>query len=211
MGTFYPAETVLLVKDLLFMQGEDRAHEGLSELIKISLVSQLSFFNELQLRPNETLGDLIWQSLEKAIRAKNDIVVQDPYETKGQRKILNFGHTLGHVIESYYQVSHGESVQQGLYFAVEWSSKCGLLPEVQREAIFSKWTDWGLNCWLNRQNFRPLPTKDLIFLLKQDKKMNEKEQIDFIFLKNFGEAQVIPVTVRDLVFEAQRQGWARDV
>ncbi len=211
VGTFYPAETVLLVKDLLFMQGEERAQEGLSELLKVALVSQSSFFNELQLRPQEILADLIWSNLEKAIRAKNTIVAQDPYETKGQRKILNFGHTLGHAIESYYQASHGESVQQGLYFAVEWSSKCGLLPEAQREAIFSKWTALGLSCWLNRENFRPMPTKDLIFFLKQDKKMNAQEQIDFIFLKNFGEAQVIPVTVRDLVFEAQRQGWVRDV
>lgn len=211
VGTFYPAEQVVLVKELLFMQNQDRAREGLSEMLKMSLVHQPSFFNDLRLQNASTLGDLIWRNLEKAIQAKNQIVLQDPYETKGLRKILNLGHTLGHVIESFYQVSHGESVLQGLYFAIEWSAKVGLLPEGQRELIFKRFTELGLSCWLDKSKHQAMPASEVTRLVAQDKKMNAQSQIDFVFLTEIGRAQVIPVSIHDLVFEAQRQGWAQDV
>jgi 3-dehydroquinate synthase len=211
VGTFYPAETVVLVKELLFIQNQERAREGLSEMIKIALINQPSFFMELTLKPQQTVADLIWQNLERAIVAKNNIVLKDPYETTGFRKILNFGHTLGHALESFYQVSHGESVQQGLYFAIEWSAKCGLLPESQRELIFRKFTEWGLSCWLEQTTFKPMPLEKLKYLLLQDKKINGQGLLDFVFLKELGEAKVIAVTIHDLLFEAQRQGWTRDL
>ncbi len=211
VGTFYPAEHIILVKDLLFMQNQERAREGLSEMIKISLIHQPSFFQELTLHSEVSLGELIWRHLEKAIQAKNQIVMQDPYETKGVRKILNLGHTLGHVIESYYQVSHGESVLQGLYFAIEWSAKIGLLSEAQRELIFKHFTELGLSCWLDKSAFQPMPVTQVTKLVAQDKKMNAQAQIDFVFLTEIGTAKVIPVSIHDLVFEAQRQGWAQDV
>jgi 3-dehydroquinate synthase len=211
VGTFYPAEHIILVKDLLFMQNQERAREGLSEMIKISLIHQPSFFQELTLHGEVSLGELIWCHLEKAIQAKNQIVMQDPYETKGVRKILNLGHTLGHVIESYYQVSHGESVLQGLYFAIEWSAKIGLLSETQRELIFKHFTELGLSCWLDKSTFQPMPVSQATKLVAQDKKMNAQAQIDFVFLTEIGMAKVIPVSVHDLIFEAQRQGWAQDV
>lgn len=207
VGTFYPAELVVLVKEILFSQGLERARDGLSEMIKISLVHQPSFFAQLQLLPQKTLSDLIWQHLEQAIQAKNQIVQKDPYETKGLRKILNFGHTLGHVIESYYQASHGESVLQGLYFAVEWSAKCGLLAESRREEIFKTMTSLGYQSWLEKNQFRKIPESEAARLLVQDKKMTGEGKIDFIFLSDIGRAQVIPVSVSDLLFEAQRQGW----
>ncbi|MBY0383725.1 3-dehydroquinate synthase, partial [bacterium] len=200
VGTFYPAESVVLVKDLLFMQNEERAREGLSEMIKISLVHQPSFFNDLKIEKN--LSDLIWKNLELAIRAKNQIVEQDPLETKGLRKILNLGHTLGHVMESYYQVSHGESVQQGLYFAIEWSSKCGLLPDSHRDSIFRKFHELGSQSWLEKTDFQPMPARETVRLAMQDKKMNQKAQIDFVFLSEVGVAKVIPVSIDDLIFEA---------
>lgn len=209
VGTFYPAESVILVKELLFMQNQERAREGLGEMIKMSLIHHPSFF--LELKTTGALSDLIWQNLQRAIQAKNHIVMQDPYETKGLRKILNLGHTLGHVIESYYKVSHGESVLQGLYFAIEWSAKCGLLSEAQRELIFKHFTELQLSCWLEKSSFQPMPAAEMERLVKQDKKMNAQAQIDFVFLSELGVAQVIPVSVRDLIFEAQRQGWAQDV
>lgn len=209
VGTFYPAESVVLVKDLLFMQNEERAREGLSEMIKISLVHQPSFFNDLKIEKN--LSQLIWKHLETAIRAKNQIVELDPLETKGLRKILNLGHTLGHVIESHYQASHGESVQQGLYFAIEWSSKCGLLPDAQRDLLFKKFHELGCRSWLESTDFKPMPAQDAIRLAMQDKKMNQKAQIDFVFLTEIGLAKVIPVSIDDFIFEAQRQGWVQDV
>ncbi len=209
VGTFYPAESVVLVKELLFMQNQERAREGLGEMIKIALIHQPSFF--LELKSTTSLGDLIWQNLKRAIHAKNHIVMQDPYETQGLRKILNLGHTLGHVIESHYQVSHGESVLQGLYFTIEWSAKCGLLPEAQRELIFKHFTELQLSCWLDKSTFQPMPAEVIERLVMQDKKMNAQSQIDFVFLSELGAARVIPVSVRDLIFEAQRQGWAQDV
>lgn len=209
VGTFYPAESVVLVKELLFMQNEERAREGLSEMIKISLVHQPSFFSDLKIEKN--LSDLIWKNLEPAICAKNLIVAQDPLETQGLRKILNFGHTLGHVIESYYHTSHGESVLQGLYFAIEWSAKCGLLPDMQRDLIFKKFHELGLLTWLDKNDFKPMPAQEAIRLAMQDKKMNQKAQIDFVFLSEVGVAKVIPVSIDDFIFEAQRQGWIKDV
>jgi 3-dehydroquinate synthase len=209
VGTFYPAENIVLVKELLFTQNDERAREGLSEMLKMALISQSTFLQDLKLE--QRLSMMIWQNLQKAIQAKNQIVEQDPFETQGLRKILNFGHTLGHVIESHYKVSHGESVLQGLYFAVDWSAKIGLLPEARREMIFKKFTELGLRSWLDKSDFKPMPAQEVLRLAMQDKKMNAQAKIDFIFLSDLGEAKVIPVSLRDLVFEAQRQGWAEDV
>ncbi len=209
VGTFYPAENVVLVKDLLFTQNDERAREGLGEMLKMALICQPPFLQDLKLEKGLSL--MIWQNLQKAIQAKNQIVEQDPFETQGLRKILNFGHTLGHVFESHFQVSHGESVLQGLYFAVDWSAKIGLLPESRREMIFKKFTELGLRSWLDKSDFKPMPGHEVLRLAMQDKKMNAQAKIDFIFLSDLGEAKVIPVSLRDLVFEAQRQGWAEDV
>jgi 3-dehydroquinate synthase len=209
VGTFYPAETVVMVKDLLFMQNEARAREGLSEMLKMALICEPTFLQDLTLESG--LPNMIWRNLQKAIAAKNRVVEQDPFETTGLRKMLNLGHTLGHVIESHYKVSHGESVLQGLYFAVDWSAKIGLLPESRRELIFKKFTELGFRSWLDQSTFKPMPAQEVLRLAMQDKKINSQAQIDFVFLSDIGHAKVLPVSLRDLVFEAQRQGWAVDV
>jgi 3-dehydroquinate synthase len=211
VGTFYPAESVLLIKELLQQQGPERAQEGLGELIKVALTDQPSFFHELTKNPELKHEDIIWQNLERAIQAKNKIVLQDPFETKGLRKILNFGHTLGHVIEAHYQVSHGESVLQGLYFAIEWSAKCGLLPEAQSKVIFQSFEKMKLQSWLETNQFIPMKLARVQQLVMFDKKITSDAKIDFVFLADFGLAKVMPVTLPEFLSEVHRQGWAVDV
>ena len=68
---------------------------------------------------------------------KHSLVAKDPYETKGLRVVLNFGHTLGHAIESLsgYRVRHGEAVGLGMLFALDVSVERGVTPRSVADAV----------------------------------------------------------------------------
>jgi 3-dehydroquinate synthase len=93
-----------------------------SELVKIALIDSISLFEDV-CNPSYSLWDL----LPKAIEAKYKIVVQDPLEKTGLRRVLNLGHTLGHALEASLGLSHGVSVGFGLRFSLYLSEKMGIL------------------------------------------------------------------------------------
>ena len=120
--------------------------------------------------------------IETSINIKNDFVKQDPYD-KGLRKTLNFGHTLGHALESYclsenYDLLHGEAVAQGMLWAIDLSVNFNAL-------------DFSMATRLKnhiRLFFKPLQIpntslKEIIIIAQNDKKNNDSS-INFCLLKD---------------------------
>ena len=108
-------------------------------MVKHALIRDRGMFNELL---NQSITDIDWQKwVPKSVAIKKEVVEQDPTE-KGLRKILNFGHTIGHAIESYYlnsdnALKHGEAIAIGMVAEAYLSVSKGMLPKDDGELITS--------------------------------------------------------------------------
>lgn len=205
LGTFYPAERVVLVRSLLESQPVERAQEALAELGKIALIDGGSWTRELE-RTRLKNERLIWKFLPPAIESKLKIVRRDPREVNGIRQVLNLGHTIGHVLESAHGWAHGRAVGQGLFFALDFSLNRKMLSE--SEAARARALLEG-PCGLKRETPKPIAERTFRSLLIQDKKREARDEVTFIFLKRIGRVERVPVPVDEIVHEARRQGLVR--
>lgn len=197
MGTFYPANKIYLIKSLLLTQPQERVKDAMGEVLKTILLeggnlwkktSGLSSFNE----------DTLWKILPELIKYKYKIVKKDPFETKGIRFFLNFGHTYGHVLESIHNLPHGVAVNYGLRLALELSLKINTLnlksyQQIQNSSIIQ-------NHLISKQEALRLlrKTPQLEPQLRQDKKANQNSTIRFVLLKDIGKPCVQEIKINTL-------------
>lgn len=199
LGTFYFAKNVFIVKSLLMSQPRVRQVEAYGELLKIALISGGAWTKDFLASRDID----IWKYLRPAIAAKYKVLNKDPYEKKGIRKILNLGHTLGHVFEKQNGIPHGLAVGQGIIFASRWSEKRGLLEPQQSHRIQKLISE------LQNTNPTLLKSKVLLQGLRGDKKIRGNGKVDFIFLKKPGRVVVESVALAEVIEEAKAQGWTR--
>lgn len=174
---------------------------GLAEMLKHGLIEDERYwaqFANLDGLTTDDLGGLIHRSVE----IKNEVVLQDPTE-KGLRKILNFGHTLGHAIESYFldhesktTLLHGEAVAIGMILEAHISAAQNLLP--QNEYTDLKKT---ITTVFPTVNFTREDITNVIGLLIHDKK-NESGRVQFVLLERIGHAVINKSVDNQLIFNA---------
>lgn len=173
IGSFYfPRAIVMDLDTLKTLPGKERFN-GLAEILKMGLISDSSILRD------EIINN---EMILKSIRAKIDIVEQDPLE-KGRRRILNFGHTIGHGLEaiSGYTMSHGEAVALGCLAESHLSMDLGYLSEDQFEQIHSLYQRFSLHLP------KAYDRKKLIEALFYDKK-KKNGQIRFVAIDQIGHA-----------------------
>lgn len=143
VGAFYQPRLVFSDVTLLKTLGIRQLRSGLAEVIKYAAIGDPYLFKYLQ-RNHKDVVSLKPAALEFIVahssRIKSGIVSKDEKETLGIRTILNFGHTIGHAIESaggYKGHNHGEAVALGMLVASDLSEKLGILKDVQRKKIES--------------------------------------------------------------------------
>ena len=174
---------------------------GLAEMLKHGLIADEDYWNRLN-----SLKDLNFADLESLIKEsmiiKENIVEQDPYE-KGLRKSLNFGHTLGHAIESYFletnsskKLLHGEAVAVGMILAAYLSSELEDFPEKQRDEIRQSIYSMYGKIEISKED-----QKKIMDLLKFDKK-NEGGKINFVLLRKIGEPVIDREVPNRLILDA---------
>jgi 3-dehydroquinate synthase len=132
VGLLYHPRATVCDTELLTTLPVRELRSGLFEIVKIAVVSDADLFRRLE----DDLGslmsgdpELLGEVVGAAAAAKIRIVERDPTEL-GQRKLLNFGHTLAHALEaalSYEELRHGEAVGYGMLFALELAVERGLL------------------------------------------------------------------------------------
>ena len=158
---------------------------GFAEIIKHAAIKDASMFEWLETKnidffqkDHTQLANLVRQN----VLLKTSVVVQDEME-RGDRKLLNFGHTIGHAIENKYQLLHGHAVSIGMVAAV-WLSKemCGLSPE-QADRLIRLLKQYGLPVE------HRMDKTSIAEMLKMDKKRNT-DNIHFILLEAIGKAIV---------------------
>ena len=174
---------------------------GFAEMLKHALIDSKDYWEELQgfdITNLKNTHNLIW----KSIKIKNNIVTQDPKEL-GARKVLNFGHTLGHAIESYCLESksrptllHGEAIAIGIVLATYISSA---LVGFDKNKLASVTAFILTN--FKKQTFNKQDIESIIALLKHDKK-NKAGAVLFVLLEGFGKTHINKEVPNSLIKEA---------
>lgn len=113
VGAFYPPKKVVIDSEVLKTLDEKELHSGLVEAIKMATTSNKELFTLIE--KSEDLSLDIDKIIYEALLIKKNVVEIDPKET-GLRKILNFGHTIGHAIEVSSNLLHGEAVGVGMLY-----------------------------------------------------------------------------------------------
>jgi len=180
IGLFNNPESVLIFPEFLETLPENQLKSGYAEVVKHALIADKNLWEEIISVP---YNEMNWgEIIETSINIKNKIVLSDPYE-KGERKKLNFGHTFGHAVESYYlekgtPILHGEAVLMGILLEVEIS----LVSQEQNNEI--------KNYILSNFSLPFTPKKsDLLPFLMNDKK-NKVGKVNFSLLTNIGSCRL---------------------
>lgn len=172
--------------DLSFLKSlqKEDYYDGFAEIIKYGFIKSPKILELLKSQSFdfENIDNEILQKLfEHCIDIKCDIIQSDPFD-EGQRKILNFGHTLGHAIESITHISHGKAVAIGMVFACFVSEK--LTPS---HSFLTK-----IKPMLDQYHLPisiEIDPKLVIEKMNHDKKKNNTS-IDFITIKEIGTAEI---------------------
>ena len=203
IGTFSIPEKVIIDPRFLNHLPVRERMSGFAEMIKHGLLSNREYLTRLlNLEHPYTTQEYMLELIRRSVTIKNEIVTRDPRE-QGLRKVLNFGHTIGHAIESLYitrgtPLLHGEAVALGLVAELYLSVKeKGFPEEIYREVRnFVK------------QHYPPYPLMDhvdtLYELMLHDKK-NERWGVNFTLLSGIGEFSLDNYCSKDLVVEALSQ------
>ncbi len=132
-GTFYQPWLVLCDPDCLTTLPEEIFRDGCAEVIKYAVLGNAPFFDDLRAGSAHAQLEHI---IETCVTMKRDIVAQDEFD-RGQRQLLNLGHTFGHGIEacSGFAVSHGSAVAIGMAMMVRAAAAFGLCTEKTRDAV----------------------------------------------------------------------------
>jgi 3-dehydroquinate synthase len=148
IGAFHQPRLVLTDPEVLATLPAREFRAGMAEVIKYAIIGDRQLFDRLEqangLKQSEVNLELLATILTRSARAKADVVSQDEHELTGLRATLNYGHTIGHAIESvtkYVVVNHGEAVAIGMVAAGQLAVKLKLWtePEANRQnAVIDK-------------------------------------------------------------------------
>ncbi|MCH5597108.1 3-dehydroquinate synthase [Niabella ginsengisoli] len=182
-----------LLHDLTLLQSlpEKEWQNGFAEIIKHACIKDAAMFKQLEqysLKDFKADKTLLAELIKRNALIKTKVVQKDEFE-KGDRRLLNFGHTIGHAIETQYNLMHGEAVAIGMVFASEISHQLKGFKEQDRvKSLIEKYQ---------------LPTtiqfdaKKVFEVLAMDKKRVQKE-MNFVLLDKVGKAVVHPIALKQL-------------
>jgi 3-dehydroquinate synthase len=167
IGVLYAPEKIMIATSFLNTLNEREYKNGLAEIYKHAIIADDSLWNDLKSNEDE------YEILLKSIAVKAKVVNNDFYE-KGERKILNFGHTIGHALESYALVNkidllHGEAIVVGMMIEVELAFSSALLSKENKDEIVNV-----LSTKFAKSNLLKVDFIVLSEFLLQDKKNTDK-------------------------------------
>lgn len=166
---------------------------GFAEIIKHACIKDADMFALLEGESIETFQkdkNKLALLIEKNVAIKTTVVVQDQFE-KGDRKLLNFGHTLGHAIENMYQLPHGHAISIGMMAACSISINRSNLSKVDSRKIQALLEQYHLPTQFN------FDKKRIWEVLKMDKK-RAANNMNFILLNTIGEAIIQSIPMEEL-------------
>jgi len=185
IGIIQEPQQVVIDSQWLSTLPLEEVRSGFAEMLKHGLIADANYWGELKDLVDLT-PEVLSPYIKPSVAVKSEVVQEDPYE-KGLRKILNFGHTLGHAIESYFLVTpskqrllHGEAIAIGMVLEAYLSIECcGLSPEEAKEIklVFQQ--------FYPQVEIKEEDVDAILALLRHDKK-NKAGRINFVLLTKIG-------------------------
>lgn len=144
LGTFEAPNELIICPLFLTSLSDEELLSGMAEMLKHGLIKDASLWEAL-ISLDEITAESLTPFIQRNIQIKLQIVAEDPFES-GERKLLNFGHTMGHAIESYFlnkeqHKTHGQCVAWGMVFACLVSQSDGLITEQTSDEIIENVLD----------------------------------------------------------------------
>lgn len=139
VGCFWQPRFVFIDVKLLSTLPKKEIRSGLAEVVKYGIIKSKRLFEFLEINKSKVVNiePKLWMPIIlDCAKIKADVVSRDEMETTGLRVILNYGHTIGHAIETssnYRNISHGEAVAFGMIAAAKLANRMGYLPEIDMD------------------------------------------------------------------------------
>jgi 3-dehydroquinate synthase len=193
VGVFSQPEFVICDQNLLQTLPQREFLSGFAEVVKHGAIADDHLFEYLEqnwARALELDTEVIEKVVHDSVIIKSTIVNRDATE-QGDRRKLNFGHTLGHAIEKVLQVPHGEAVSTGMVLASKLSEQKGYLQIEDTTRLSSLLGKFKLPVRLEYNR------KKVVDAIGKDKK-RDGDNLKFVLLKKIGEAVVSEISIQDL-------------
>ncbi|CAN5881045.1 3-dehydroquinate synthase [soil metagenome] len=193
VGTVYQPEFILYDYSFLKTLPVKEWVNGFAEIIKHACIKDVLLFNTLErftLKAIQTDCTLIASLIEQNVTIKMEIVTLDEYE-KADRKLLNFGHTIGHAIENLHHLPHGQAVSIGIVAACNLSEKINGFHFEDAQRVVRLLARYHLPVDIETDH------RKVFEVLKMDKK-RAGENMQFVLLNAIGNAEAKPVRMQYL-------------
>ncbi len=191
VGAIYQPKGVIIDTSLLKTLSQRQIRSGLAEIIKYAVIKDPFLFDYLEKKCNSILllksPDLEFV-ISRCVKIKADIIEKDEFEKKGIRTILNFGHTIGHAIETaggYCGYNHGEAIALGMLVALDISRMLGLIDKSIAQRIEVLIQKIGLPYRIEK-----LRANGIIKAHYHDKKFQGSKN-RFVLVKDIGKVKIV--------------------
>lgn len=185
VGSFYHPKLVLIDPNVLNTLSDRFYRDGMGEVIKYGCIKDREFFYFLKsLKTREEFMHNIEKIIHTCCYIKKTVVERDERDT-GERMLLNFGHTLGHAIEAYYdykKYTHGECVAMGMYQITKISEEKGITKKGESQEIKEILMQYGLPYEANVKH-----KDEILETISLDKK-NIDNCLKVVLIKEIGES-----------------------
>ena len=192
IGTFYQPSAVFIDPNVLSSLPKREIKSGYVEIIKHSIINDEKFFKWLDNNSNKILNlntKFLSEAIYRSILIKRKFVLKDEKEklnNKYSRAILNFGHTFGHALETYYnynkKLTHGEAISIGISIASTLSNKLNYLSNQNLNKITKHLKNNNLPIF-----DKVMYNRKIFNIIRKDKK-NTGDTINLVLIKKIGSA-----------------------
>ena len=199
VGSFYQPRAVIIDTDTLSTLPKRELVSGMGEIVKYGVIWDYEFLNLIEENLEDIMNleeEIMKKIIKKCCEIKAEVVSKDEREL-GVRKILNFGHTIAHAIESltdYKRYTHGEAVSIGMYYEALMAKDFGYIDEEYFSKIESLIKRLGVCLDLSEFSIESLREA-----MMKDKK-NKDGKISFIFPKGRGNVEEVLLNKEEIVW-----------
>ncbi len=193
IGSFHQPLAVIADIEIIKSLPKREFLAGLAEVVKYGLIKDIKFFKTLEKNYQKILDydqSMLKTIISRSCEIKSEIIKNDEKE-KGQRALLNLGHTFGHAIESFGKyngtIIHGEAVSIGIALSFKLSNKMGFCSQKETERVISLFKKLNLPTSLKSNKTLSITTSKMLDKFKYDKK-NKNDELTFILNKKIGES-----------------------
>lgn len=186
-------QPAFILHDMIFLNSlpQQEWENGFAEIIKHACIKDAAMFAELEsktLKHYQSRQTSICELVQRNATIKTKVVQKDEFE-KGDRRLLNFGHTLGHALETQYELTHGQAISIGMTYACHISEQlCGFMQTEKVVSLLSKY---------NLPTYAAFDKQKAFDVLKMDKK-REKREMNYVLLERVGKGVIRTISMKQL-------------